>query len=65
MAYAISTSTTRKSSGLFSGLIDSIATWRKRQLAAAELRALDDRMLDDLGVSRSEIDSVVRDGVRR
>jgi len=36
-------------------------TWRLRRIAEAELRGLDDRMLRDLGISRSEITSLVRD----
>ena len=34
-------------------------TWRQQRIAAAELRGLDDRMLLDLGISRSEIVSLV------
>jgi uncharacterized protein YjiS (DUF1127 family) len=36
------------------------ALWRERKAAARELHALDDRTLKDLGVSRSEIEWVVR-----
>jgi uncharacterized protein YjiS (DUF1127 family) len=35
-------------------------TWRLRRIAEAELRGFDDRMLRDLGISRSEISSLVR-----
>ncbi|MEZ5843817.1 MAG: DUF1127 domain-containing protein [Hyphomicrobiaceae bacterium] len=44
-----------------------IAQARTRRLAAAELRRLDDRMLADIGLTRSEIDSVLDDasGERR
>jgi uncharacterized protein YjiS (DUF1127 family) len=35
-------------------------TWRVRYIAEAELRGLDDRSLQDLGISRSEISSLVR-----
>ncbi len=34
-------------------------TWRKQQQAIAELYALDDAMLRDIGLSRSEIDAAV------
>jgi uncharacterized protein YjiS (DUF1127 family) len=36
------------------------ALWRERKVAARELHALDDRTLKDIGVSRSEIEWVVR-----
>lgn len=44
-----------------------IAQARTRRLAADELRRLDDRMLADIGLTRSEIDSVLDDasGERR
>ena len=35
--------------------------WRARQATVEILRALDNRTLHDIGVSRSEIESVVRD----
>lgn len=64
MAIAISTAKPRKS-GFLAELVQSVRSWRQRQAAAAELRALDDRMLNDLGITRGEIDRVVRDGSRR
>lgn len=41
-----------------------VATWRARQAyrkAEAELSSLDDRMLRDIGIHRSEISSVLSD----
>jgi uncharacterized protein YjiS (DUF1127 family) len=35
------------------------ATWRLRRQAIGELGSLDDRMLKDFGISRSEIEAVV------
>jgi uncharacterized protein YjiS (DUF1127 family) len=45
------------------GLIESYVTafrrWRERKAAIAELRGMDDRQLWDMGIGRSEIESVV------
>jgi len=41
--------------GLWQSLSESYAEWRSRQRAYAELSALDDRALADIGVSRGEI----------
>jgi len=38
--------------------------WRARQATVEILRALDNRTLHDIGLSRSEIESVVRDARR-
>lgn len=45
--------------GLASALLDGIAAWRDRRVATRELMALDDRMLRDIGVSRSDIPEIV------
>lgn len=41
------------------GLTSSVAGWRQRQRAYAELAALDDRSLADIGITRSEIPYVL------
>ena len=41
------------------GLSASVAGWRQRQRAYAELAALDDRSLADIGITRSEIPYVL------
>jgi len=40
----------------------AIGRWRARQSAIAELRALDDRSLRDIGLLRCEIDAIPRIG---
>ncbi len=40
-------------------LLSSWSTWRQRQRAYAELYALDDRALADIGISRAEIPFVL------
>ena len=43
----------------------AIADWRRRQHAYAELMALDDRSLADIGIRRSQIRGLIEgDGVR-
>ena len=44
------------------GLAARYADWRSRQRAFAELSALDDRDLADIGISRSEIPYVLARG---
>ncbi|HWI28433.1 MAG TPA: DUF1127 domain-containing protein [Stellaceae bacterium] len=41
------------------GLSVSLAGWRQRQRAFAELASLDDRALADIGITRSEIPYVL------
>ena len=42
-------------SRLFWTLMNRLSEWRARERAIAELSALDDRSLADLGISRSDI----------
>ena len=44
---------------LLHGLTASVADWRHRQRAYAELASLDDRSLADIGITRSEIPFVL------
>lgn len=45
--------------GLFQGYIAAFRKWRDRKAAIAELHAMEDRALQDIGISRSEIESVI------
>jgi uncharacterized protein YjiS (DUF1127 family) len=44
---------------LFTAAKQALSDWRRRQLAFAELSALDDRSLADIGIRRSEIPAIV------
>ena len=41
--------------------ISSLISWRRRQRAYHELMALDDRLLADIGLRRSDISAIVRE----
>ena len=40
----------------------SVAKWNDRRIARAKLHAFDDRLLKDMGISRSTIEPMVRGG---
>ncbi len=42
-------------------LLSSLQRWRARRAAAAELNALSDRSLEDIGLRREDIQSVTTD----
>jgi uncharacterized protein YjiS (DUF1127 family) len=46
--------------GLLRGAVTAYAAWLERQRAIRDLHAFDNRSLWDIGISRSEIESVVR-----
>ncbi len=50
---------------LLHGLSASLTDWRQRQRAYAELAALDDRSLADIGITRSEIPYVLSHAAER
>ncbi len=41
-------------------VLKSLNNWRKRSTSRSQLARLDDRMLADIGINRSDIDAVVR-----
>lgn len=45
--------------GLFQSYVAAFRKWRDRNAATAELRGMDDRQLQDMGIARSEIESIV------
>jgi uncharacterized protein YjiS (DUF1127 family) len=55
----VSTAAVRTGSLLDRYILKPLATWRARQLAMDELMSLDDHMLADIGISRSEIPGIV------
>jgi uncharacterized protein YjiS (DUF1127 family) len=50
--------------GSLAKALQAFGTWRTRRAAIAQLHALEDRDLNDIGISRSEIESVVYFGGR-
>jgi uncharacterized protein YjiS (DUF1127 family) len=44
---------------LYAAAKNALADWRRRQQAYAELTALDDRSLADIGIRRSDIPAIV------
>jgi uncharacterized protein YjiS (DUF1127 family) len=51
--------------GLIARLRSNLAEYRAYQALRAELSALSDRDLDDIGISRLSIDEIARSGARR
>jgi uncharacterized protein YjiS (DUF1127 family) len=47
------------SPGFLASPIAALKAWYKKQVAAAELMSLDDRLLKDIGLNRSDIPKVV------
>ncbi len=41
-------------------VLKSLNNWRMRSTSRSQLARLDDRMLADIGINRSDIDAVVR-----
>lgn len=41
-------------------IFKSLSIWRKRSVSRSQLSRLDNRMLADIGIKRSDIDAVVR-----
>jgi uncharacterized protein YjiS (DUF1127 family) len=54
----------RKDKHMFEALKTRISTWKRYSRTVAELRALSNRELSDLGIVRSEIERVAREAVR-
>ncbi len=50
---------------LVENTVDAVRAWRQRRAAFAELSRLDDRLLKDIGIDRSEIRAVVNGMVSR
>lgn len=47
-------------SGLFTAAFDAVANWNDARITRKSLSRLSDRELDDIGLTRGEIDSVAR-----
>lgn len=56
---------TRLTSGAFAGAFRSLWRWQRQRKAAADLHALSDYSLRDIGIARSHIDEQVRLAAKR
>jgi uncharacterized protein YjiS (DUF1127 family) len=52
----------RRATASFAGLAGAASQWYRMRRDARQLMAFDDRMLQDIGLSRSEIECAVRTG---
>jgi uncharacterized protein YjiS (DUF1127 family) len=43
-----------------SALLNSLRSWSERRAAAAELNALSDRSLEDIGLTREDIPNIIK-----
>ncbi len=50
---------------LFAGLVGRISAWNEARITRNSLMALSDRELDDLGLSRADIESVAQGTYRQ
>ncbi len=41
-------------------VFEKISHWRNRRIARSQMARMDDRMLEDIGIIRGDIDRVVR-----
>ena len=57
-AFSPATTTKRRFLGLFGRCRDAFRQWRSRERLRADLCALDDRELQDIGIAREEVDYV-------
>jgi uncharacterized protein YjiS (DUF1127 family) len=46
--------------GVLARIIDQVKAWNERRIAIRHLSSLSDRMLDDIGIDRFEISTIVR-----
>ena len=56
---------TRLTSGAFAGAFRALWRWQQQRKAAADLHALSDYSLKDIGLARSRIDEQVRLSAKR
>jgi uncharacterized protein YjiS (DUF1127 family) len=57
--FAQTTGSTRRAFSLFNRYWDAFQEWRKRERLRADLCSLNDRELQDVGITRGEVDYVV------
>jgi uncharacterized protein YjiS (DUF1127 family) len=47
-------------SAAINGVFDAVVAWKDRRATRAALNSLSDRELDDIGITRADINSIVR-----
>jgi uncharacterized protein YjiS (DUF1127 family) len=50
---------------LFGGMIQAVKDWHRRQVARAELEALSDRELQDIGITRGDFHAIIEGTYQR
>lgn len=57
--YTTNRTATGSATGYFSAMVAAVAAWNDARVTRKSLSKLSDRELDDIGLSRGDIDSVV------
>lgn len=56
--YSTNRTVSTRTSGVFAGLFSAVAAWNDARVTRNALSRLTDRELDDIGLTRSDIDTI-------